>query len=342
MSCSSRLRGPALGLWLSVLVCRRMALPLDDLLARRLVILSGKGGVGKSVVGAALALAAAERGKRALLVEIDSPLEAARYLGAAPVGSRETEIRPGLFAVNLDPAGIMDEYVRHVVKIEFLARRILESPIYHRFFTAAPGLRELMLLGKILILEEARDGWSRRPRYDVVVVDAPATGHGLSFLKVPLAAHAAAPVGPIGANARRILALLRDSRRTALVIVAVPEEMAVVEAAWFHQLAVEELGIKPRLLVLNAAHERRFTDAQEAEVLRLAAAGAEGRLARGVALSGAVDAARRHLRRRKLTRFYRTRLKRSLPLPLVSLPYLFDDPIGPESLRLLADRLEGR
>jgi hypothetical protein len=118
--------------------------------------------------------------------------------------------------------------------------------------------------------------------------------------------------------------------------------MAVVEAAWFHQLAVEELGIKPRLLVLNAAHERRFTDAQEAEVLRLAAARAEGRLARGVALSGAVDAARRHLRRRKLTRFYRTRLKRSLPLPLVSLPYLFDDPIGPESLRLLADRLEGR
>jgi anion-transporting ArsA/GET3 family ATPase len=316
-----------------------MPAPIDDLLARRLVILSGKGGVGKSVVGAALALAAVERGKRVLLVEIDAPLEAARYLGAPPVGSRETEIRPGLFAVNLDPDGIMDEYVRHVVRIEFLARRILESPIYHRFFTAAPGLRELMLLGKILVIEEARDGWSRRPRYDLVLVDAPATGHGLSFLKVPIAARAAAPIGPIGTNARRILNLLRDARRTALVIVTVPEEMAVVEAAWFHRLAVEEVGVKPRLLVLNAAHERRFTEAQEAEVLRLAAAGAEGRLARGVALGAAVDAARRHLRRRKLTRFYQTRLKRSLPLPLVTLPYLFDDPIGPESLRLLADRL---
>jgi anion-transporting ArsA/GET3 family ATPase len=316
-----------------------MPAPIDDLLARRLVILSGKGGVGKSVVGAALALAAVERGKRVLLVEIDAPLEAARYLGAAPVGSQETEIRPGLFAVNLDPDGIMDEYVRHVVKIEFLARRILESPIYHRFFTAAPGLRELMLLGKILVIEEARDGWQRRPRYDLVLVDAPATGHGLSFLKVPIAARAAAPIGPIGANAKRILNLLRDARRTALVIVTVPEEMAVVEAAWFHRLAVEEVGIKPRLLVLNAAHERRFTEAQEAEVLRLAAAGAEGRLARGVALSAALDAARRQLRRRKLTRFYQTRLKRSLPLLLVTLPYLYDDPIGPDSLRLLADRL---
>jgi anion-transporting ArsA/GET3 family ATPase len=319
-----------------------MAAPLDDLFARRLVILSGKGGVGKSVVGAALALAAVERGKRVLLVEIDAPLEAARHLDAGPVGPRETQIRPRLFAVNLDPAGVMDEYVRHVVKIDLLTRRILESPIYRRFFTAAPGLRELMLLGKIMVLEEARDRWSRRPRYDLIIVDAPATGHGLSLLKVPVAAQAAAPIGPIGANARRILALLRDAKRTALAIITVPEEMAVVEAASLHRMAVDEVGLKPRVVVLNAAHERRFTEAQEAQVLRLAATGADGRLARGVPLAPAVDAARRHLRRLKLTRFYQRRLKRSIPLPLVTLPYLFDDPIGPESLRLLADRLEGR
>jgi anion-transporting ArsA/GET3 family ATPase len=162
------------------------------------------------------------------------------------------------------------------------------------------------------------------------------------LLKVPVAAQAAAPIGPIGANARRILALLRDPKRTALAIVAVPEEMAVVEAASFHRMAVDEVGVKPRVVVLNAAHERRFTEAQEGEVLRLAAAGADGRLARGVPLAPAVDAARRHLRRLKLTRFYQTRLKRSIPRPLVTLPYLFDDPIGPESLRVLADRLEGR
>jgi anion-transporting ArsA/GET3 family ATPase len=214
--------------------------------------------------------------------------------------------------------------------------------VYHRFFAAAPGLRELMLLGKLLVLEEARERWSRRPRYDLVIVDAPATGHGLSFLKVPLAASAAVPVGPVGHNARRILSLLRDPARTVLAIVAVPEEMAVVEAVQFHRTAVDEVGIRAGALILNACHERRFTTEQEAEVLRLGADSAEGRLGRGVRLSAALATARRHIRRRKLTTFYQTRLKRSLPVPLLSLPYLFREELGPEDIRLLADRLEGR
>ena len=312
---------------------------LDDLAARRLVILSGKGGVGKSVVGAALALAARDRGMRVLMVEIGSPLEAARYFGAPPSGPRETEVVPGLFTVNLDPAGVMEEYVRHVVKIEMLARRILESPIYHRFFAAAPGLKELMTLGKLLVLAEAHEGWSRRPQYDLIVVDAPATGHGLSLLKVPVAASEAVPVGPVGHQARRLLGLLRDKKKSGLVIVTIPEEMAVVEAVELHRLATEEVGIQAQAVVLNACHERRFTEAEEAEVLRLAAGGASGRLERGIPLAGALRAARRQLRRAKLTRFYQTRLKRSLPLPLVALPYLFREEIGPEDVRELAERL---
>ena len=314
---------------------------LDDLLSRRLVILSGKGGTGKSVVGTALALAAGERGKRVLLVEIDAPLEASRYLGAEPVGTREAQVRPGLFTVNLDPAAVMDEYVRSVVRVDLLARRVLQSPVYRRFFAAAPGLPELMVLGKIMVLEEARASrFSARPRYDLIVVDAPATGHGLSFLKVPLAASRAVPVGPIGHNARRILAMLQDAARTALVLVAVPEEMAVVEARGLRDAAVDELGIAPAALVLNQCHERRFTGEQEAEILRLVAEDASGRLARGVGLRSALAAARRHLRRRKLTQFYQMRLRRTLPLPTVTLPYLFDEDIGPSSIERLARRLE--
>ena len=169
---------------------------LDSLFSRRLVFLTGKGGVGKSVVGAAIALAARERGKRVLLVEVAAPLEAARLLGGPPSRGRETEVLPGLFTVNLDPAAVMDEYVRHVVKLEMFTRRILESPIYRRFFAAAPGLKELMVLGKIMVLEEARARFSQKPLWDLIVVDAPATGHGLAFLKVPLVASAAVPVGP--------------------------------------------------------------------------------------------------------------------------------------------------
>jgi anion-transporting ArsA/GET3 family ATPase len=303
------------------------------------VFLSGKGGVGKSLVGAALAVAARERGKRVLLVEVAAPLEAARLLGGPRSDGRETEVLPGLFSVNLDPAAVMDEYVRHVVRIDMLARRILESPIYHRFFAAAPGLKELMVLGKIMVLEEARARFSSRPLFDLIVVDAPATGHGLAFLRVPLAASAAAPVGPIGHNARRVLALLRDRRRTALVVVAIPEEMAVVEAVQFHRLATEELRMEPLAVVLNACHERRFSDADEAEVLRLTGADADGYLEPEVPLPAALRAARRQIRRRKLTRFYQARLKRALDSPLVSLPFLFRESLSLDDVRLLAGRL---
>jgi anion-transporting ArsA/GET3 family ATPase len=313
---------------------------LDELLSRRLVVLTGKGGVGKSTVGAALAVAARERGKRVLLVEVAAPVEAARLLGGPPSGGRETEALPGLFTVNLDPATVMDEYVRHVVRLEMLVRRVLGSPVYRRFFAAAPGLKELMVLGKIMVLEEARKRLSHEPQWDLVVVDAPATGHGLAFLKVPLAASAAVPVGPVGHNARRVLAMLRDPARTALVVVAIPEEMAVVEAVQFHRLAAGELGMEPAAIVLNGCHERRFTDEDEAEVLRLTAEGAEGHLAPGVPLKAALRAARRQIRRRKLTRFYQARLRRSLDTPLVSLPFLFREALGLEDVRLLARKLE--
>ncbi len=312
---------------------------LDDLLRRRLVLLSGKGGVGKSLVGAALAMAATRRGKRVLLVEVDAALEAARYLEAPQVGPKETEIAPGLFSLNLNPRGVMDEYVRHVVKVSLLADKVLGNPIYERFFTAAPGLKELMLLGKIMVLEEEKAGWSRRPKYDLVIVDAPATGHGLSLLKVPVAAARVAPIGPIGSNARRILGMLRDQERTALVIVAVPEEMAVVEAVEFRQMARDEVGVEATAVVLNAFHERRFSEAEEAKILALSKEKADGALGRGVSLGTALVAARRQVRRRKLSRFYEARLRRSLRLPLVTLPYLFTEEIGRPEVKALADRL---
>lgn len=315
---------------------------LDELLRRRLVVLSGKGGVGKSVVGAALALAARDRGLRVLVVEIDTPSPvAARLLGAkAPGPDGIAHALPGLDTINLEPRAVMDEYVRETARVDFIARKILANPVYHRFFAAAPGLPELMVLGKIMVLEEERTGWPRRPRFDVVIVDAPATGHGLSFLKVPLAASNAVPVGPVGHHARRILSLLRDPGRTALAVVAIPEEMAVVEAIELAAAAEKELGIGTRAVVLNACHERRFTAAQEMEVLSLAGKDVGGRLAPGVPAAAALALARHHIRRRKLTAFYLKRLQKAVDVPVVPLPFLFDERLTRASVQVLAERLE--
>jgi anion-transporting ArsA/GET3 family ATPase len=312
---------------------------LDELLSRRVVFLSGKGGVGKSVVGTALAVAAQRQGKRVLLVEVDSPLEASSYLGAVPSGTVPRQVQPGLSTVNLDPDAVMKEYVRGVVPVDYLARKLIESPVYQRFMGFAPGVPELITIGKIMMLEkeEERGG---RPRYDLIVVDAPATGHGLAFLKVPQKASDAIPVGPIGTNARKVVKMLRDPEKTALAVVAIPEEMAVVEGLEFLRMARDEIGIHVAGFVLNGCHERRFTAAQESEVLELAAEEPEGRLAPGVELGAALAAARHHVRRRKLTAFYEKRLRRDLDVPLVKLPQLFVERMDPRAIDVLAGLLE--
>lgn len=311
---------------------------LDELLRRRLLLLSGKGGVGKSVVGAALALAARERGLRVLLVEIDTPLSARRYLDAPEAGAPESEAVPGVFTLNLEPREVMDEYLRRHVRVETIVRRIVASPLYHRFFTAAPGLKELMLLGRIVVASEERAGLRRRMRYDIVIADLPATGHGLALLKVPLAASAAIAVGPVGRQARAILERLRDPEWTALVVVAIPEEMAVAEALALRRAASDDVGLEARALVLNACHEPRFSAAEEAEVLKLEADGGKARLPGGVALEDALLSARRQLRRARLTRFYERRLRRDGDAPLVTLPFLYEERLGLDALTQLAAR----
>ena len=312
----------------------------EALLRRRLILLSGKGGVGKSVVGAALALLASERGRRVLLVEVDTPLPATRYLEAPDAGPAESEALPGLFTVNLQAQAVMDEYLRRHVRVEAIVNRIVASPVYHRFFAAAPGLKELMLLGRIVVASEERVGLRRRPRYDLVIADLPATGHGLALLKVPLAASAAIPVGPVGRQARAILEKLRDRDWTALAIVAVPEEMAVVEALELQRNSASEVGIEAQALILNACHEPRFANDEEAELGRLRRSGSSGVLKGGVALENALAAAARHQRRVRLTRFHERRLRRGALAPIATLPFVFAERLGRRELRRLAARLE--
>ena len=314
---------------------------LDDLLSRRLVVLTGKGGVGKSVVGAALAVAARERGKRVLLVEVAAPVEAARLLGGPPSQGRETEALPGLFTVNLDPAAVMDEYVRHVVKLEMLARRILGSPIYRRFFAAAPGLKELMVLGKIMVLEEARARLSHEPQLG--------PGRGGRAGHRPRARVPEGPARRLGGGARGPDRPQRPPRARACSATPAAPRWSWWRSRrrWRSWRRCSSTASPPR----RSGWSRRRSSSTAATSAasptrtrrRCCASrprGRTGTLEPDVPLPAALRAARRQIRRRKLTRFYQARLRRTLDTPLVSLPFLFREALGLEDVRLLAGKLE--
>ena len=176
---------------------------------------TGKGGVGKSTVAAALAIAAARRGARVLAVELGEPAGLARILAGAP--------EPVTVAC-FEGAAALGEYLTRKVHLGRLGKVILEHPIYRAFVGAAPGLRELMAMGKI------RDELILQRRWDVVVVDAGASGHALEHLRMPAAAARAFGAGRVHREAERNAELLRDPGRCAVHVVATAEEMPVREA----------------------------------------------------------------------------------------------------------------
>jgi hypothetical protein len=275
----------------------RRDLPLD--LDGTLFVL-GKGGVGKSVISEGLAALAVEAGRSVLLVRIG---ESAREPGGETEGFHRT--REGFDALDLDARVAMDEFVRHVVKIRPLVERIIRSEVYGKFFAAAPGLRELVLLGRIreYSLEVDRSG---APKWGTIVVDCPSSGHGLLMLETPFAAHRAVPFGPFARLAERITLWLRGGARIALV--AIPEEMAVVEAVEFAADLRERTGLAPALVFLNRMRgEKLSASARRALAGPPAEAGSRDRLL--------LECAARVQRRTRLEAFHQRRLTQGLGLP---------------------------
>lgn len=263
----------------------------------------GKGGVGKSVLSAGLAARAAGSGRSTLLVRIGESLHDAHLKETTPVSSAH-----GFDVLDLDSLVAMDEYVEKVVRIKALSQRITGSEIYRRFFAAAPGLKELVLLGRIrAYAEQAQKRQSLK--WHTVVVDCPSSGHGLLMLETPFAALRAVPVGPFARLASGIIEWLRSDVK--LAVIAIPEEMAVVEAIEFEADLRERTGLTPTVAILN----RVRADALSAEARRVlgeveAPAGSLDRVL--------LDCAHRVHRRTRLEDFHRRRLARGLGLtPLV-------------------------
>ena len=201
----------------------------------------GKGGVGKSVVACAIALAEAKKGKRVLLAEAHGRDQVTTLLGAKPVGFEMREVLENLFVVDINPQDAIREYALLMVRFESIYNVVFKNRFVHHFLRMIPSLGEMVTLGKLWYHEQERV--SGRNRFDVIILDAPATGHALSMLRTPISVESVVPPGAMRENARIIRELLCDPQRTCVHIVTLPEEMPVNEAKELHRVCKEEFNI---------------------------------------------------------------------------------------------------
>jgi anion-transporting ArsA/GET3 family ATPase len=300
-----------------------------SLLDRRLVIVTGKGGVGKSTVSAALALVAARAGRRVLVCEVNAQERVAPLLGAPPAGPTVREALPGVFTVNVTPHEAMREYGLMVLKFRTIYDAVFENRLVRYFLRVVPSLAELVMLGKIL--NEARAEEDGRPRWDLVVVDAPATGHAVQLLRVPSALVDTVPGGPLRRDAEWMEALLVDPSRTAVVIVTLPEEMPVNEAVDLDAQVRDVLGMHRAALFVNAMPDTRFSAEEEARLAGLAGAPPP--------LGPAAQAGRLQALRADQARRYLARARAALDLPATVIPLLPIAAWGREAVERVADAI---
>jgi hypothetical protein len=317
-------------------------LSLPSLLDRRLVVITGKGGTGKTTVAAALALAAAEAGRSVLAAEVglDEHLPRLFDPDAEPVGYAGRDLAPRLHAMRIDPYEALAEYVGLQVGLRGIVRRVFENHGFRQLMDAAPGWRELITLGKIWHLEQMQDARGR-PRFDLIVVDAPATGHGLTFLDVPRVVGSAVRTGPLSRHASWVEAMIRDPDRTALLPVALGEELPARETADLVARLRDEVGVGVDRVVVNAVAEDPFP-AQTPDLDDRLAALPPDLAIPGTPAPATLAACAAHLRGRfELNRRWATVIADTTALPIVALPRLADGARGPAALRRLGRVLLG-
>ena len=305
-----------------------MALLLD----KRLVVVTGKGGVGRTTVSAALGLAATRAGKRVMVAEVAEQERMSRAFRREGVGYSETELAENFWAMSVDPQHALDEYLGQQVG-SALSGVLFHNRIFEYFVAAAPGVRELTTIGKVWELAQLERRNQSAAPYDLVILDAPASGHGLAMLRAPRTFGDIARVGPIRRRADLIHEFLRDPQRTGVVSVALPHEMPVNETIEFRDKLREEMGIETDAVVVNQLLPERFS-AEECERID-AVNGDHGSPEVAAALRAALSEHRRASGQREQL----ARLERAVG-DVVTLPYLWEPELGLDDFQRLADELE--
>jgi anion-transporting ArsA/GET3 family ATPase len=307
-----------------------------DLLDRKLVFVTGKGGVGKTTVAAALALLAAERGKRTLVCEFDAKGNLSDFFETGPTRFEEREILPRLFAMSMDTEASLKQYLALQLHLPLVARVGPLARMFDFVATAAPGLKEIVTVGKRV--------WEARERhYDFIVADASASGHIVGQLSAPQAINELVQVGLVREQTGWLLDILGDARQTGLVIVATPEEMPVNETIELAGRVEAETNVDLAGIVVNRVLPELFGRGEEEVFDRLdsaelkpaldgAAGGDTGAIIQGAHLAVT-------LRRTRAQHLERLREGVKPDVPMLYVPYLFVRSHGLRSTRQVAEAL---
>lgn len=313
---------------------------MTDLLDRRLLFVSGKGGVGKSTMAAALALLAAERGKKTLVCEVDAKGNLADFFETGPTGFEERQIHPGLWAMSMEPEASLRQYLQLQLRMSLLTRIGYLAKIFDFVATAAPGVREIVTVGKFC--------WEvKEDHYDIVIVDAPATGHIVGQLASPQAINELVRVGLVRQQTGWMLEMLGDPERTGLVIVTTPEEMPVTETISLSRDVTAQTNVQVAAILVNRVLPELFGRSEEVVFDRLLAAEQNDLVPSALdkALGGEcrplVDAAELAvtLRRTRAAHLQRLRAEIDKDVPLLYVPFLFTRSHGLRTTRMVAEAL---
>ncbi len=308
-----------------------MAAPLQ----RELLVVTGKGGVGKTTLASALGLLAAERGRRTIVVEVGEQARLPALFGEhEPRAGEELELAPGLCSLTIDPDRALMEWLQ-ALGGRVSGRVLASSSTFQYFAAAAPGAKELVSMVKIWNLTRARGRRRGARAYDLVVLDAPATGHALGLLDSPATFGRIARVGPIASQADGVRSLLCDPARCGYLAVAHATEMAVTETLELQAKLGAQLGRELDAVLVNGVLPQRF-DADELRALASAAERGDGATlaVRRAALRAAQAVSERaRLQRNQLARLRRRRLR------AIAVPFQFTAELDLAGVRRIAAHL---